>query len=673
MDGRQHTPAAEWRLLIDMVRESIPPSDEVLDRLVGGYDRNTVARGQRLGDQMLLPRPCRPRVSPSSLAVLGAAHDFGCFFAIAPLRAPLTLPVTEDTRWQSGYLQQHIVVETASRADSNVEIHDLAHSMLGLMWWPSISRHNFYLASRLSEATAAYHYYFMDQVLEPRCETHSNIVDLARIWKFNICPDCNAERNYYFNLSPARQATARSVGLECIRQARAFYFAELKDIAAQAVDGVRFIERNPVNLAANAADALRYAHYTLPVLSHPRLDPYLAALRSWRKCGSFEEYLTRATRIIRILNGLSEPASAPALQGGATLPGRRRLAVIEDLQLRLGLVLAQHDLGLRPLPPADAELLAACAARTASLASHPAGETDDEVTGVFQQLASRPTQTSPAGDGGTLDAVRAVGAVGYDPVFAMRALPGAGKGNSGASTDFTHVVPMLADLVTGVLPRTSRYLRGAGTFNAVLAAFRDGQERWATVEPAPGDGLVPRDDKTVQRFLLLLNRLSREDTALARTAAVAAEIAAVEHEYARFQVRARADLDLRDEPPGEYPADGTILQVSAVTQLHRCDADIDRPRGERGRPNAGQLTYVFSAIRNRTYLSRLSAPLAAILGELQRTPVTAAGLRARLEAAGLGTSDAARLSLQWLKTGVISPRLTGGRAGGEPVLTTSGA
>lgn len=675
----RQTSAAQWRELIDMVQKSIPAPEQVLDQLVHGYDAAAVARAQRAADRMLLPRPCRPRVSPSSLHVLVAAHDFGCFFQISPLRASLVPQVSKDERWQSGYLQQHMVVEAASGADSNVEVHDLVHSMLGLMWWPSISRHDFYLASRLSEATAAYHYYFLDQVLEPRCATHRNIVDLARIWKFNVCPDCNLERNRYYNLSTAQQHVARSVGLECIRQASAFYLTELEDIAAQAVDGVRFIERNPVNLAANAADALRYAHYMLPILAHPRLRPYLDAMQGWQKYSSYEAYLHRATAVIEILNGYRPSASEPRANG--EVMWRRRNAVAQDLLLRIGIVLAQHDLELRALHPAEVELLEGCVARTADLERNNGDTAHGELVRVFEALGSPVTEAGTGGGTARMDAVQTVAAVGYEPALALRAATAAGNETPPVPTaDLAHVIPMLAVRVSSALPRTVRYLRGAGVYDSVLAAFRDGQERWASIDAAPGDGLVPHEDKIVQRFLLLLARISQASTELANAAEVAYEIGRVEHEYARFQVRARVDLDLRDDPVERDPDDEVVLRVTPATHLHPSTVDIDQmatgptPGGPGSHAAVANSTYVFSVIRNRTYLTRLPGPLGELLGGLRHRPITAAGLRAAIEGMGASPDGAIRLVRQWLKLGVLTPQPTSGvRNDDEPAIASVGA
>ncbi|MGH9034247.1 MAG: hypothetical protein ACRD0O_00655 [Acidimicrobiia bacterium] len=639
-----------WREALAQLESAIPPSQDVLDSLTAaGWA--TIAEAPAIQLRMLQPLPARPRLSPSSLILSRLAHHRGCLYFTSGLREGLRSPVELDHRWQTEYLQQHPVIQAAGPADANVETHDLLHAMLGVGWWPGISVEDFYVASRLSEAVAAYHYYFLDQVFEPRCAPHEAVVDLGRIWKFNCCNACNREDNLFFNLTPPRAAAARALALECALQGEAFLRHELAEIGRELSAGTGFIRRNPVNLADNAGDAFRYARYTHPFLAHQRMEPYLSALRPDQLAPSFAEYLFRAGRIVRAITGTAAVAdSAPD-----GLRFRRQTTVIQDLLLRLGTVLVQHDVGARPLGTATLRAVEEVVEDVSAIdltRGCRRGMLAPEVAGVFTRLAEEPgPETRPL--------FREIGAVGYDLWSAMTATPPPmAPGEGQAEPDVTHIEDQLLASLAPSWPRTVAYLGGQGLLGGVAAAFRSSPERWSRVEATEVDGRAPLFEALLQRVSRLVERMATEgQDGKADSLAVAAELGRVELEYLRYQVRSAPHLDMRGDPEVTGGtehwvrlAPTTVFLPSwlniAAPEAHPPPAGVTGPQE---RPHL----YVLSVAGDCTHLTRLGPEGVALRRELADPQPWCSAVARLTRALSTPAVEAERLLAGCARLGVI--------------------
>jgi hypothetical protein len=221
-------------------------------------------------------------------------------------------------------------------------------------------------------------------------------------------------------------------------------------------------------------------------------------------------------------------------------------------------------------------------------------------------------------------------------------------------------MPALEARMRRHLPRTMKYLTATGALTQVLSAFRAGPERFARVESVKGDGRVPDDDNLIQRFLLLLARLSCGPAQESSAAALAHQIASVEHGYLRYQVQAKADLDLRDPAVQGHLSGMDVVRLSASAQFVDATVDIEQaarmtPSGDHPTGKNGDFCYIFSLTRGRTYLSRLPAPIGDALRCGAAEPVRVQELMSTLTRQGLDTGETGRLIRQWLGTGVVLP------------------
>ena len=601
---------AWWREALAVLETAIPSPEEVLERL-SAPALNSVRDAAATSLRMLQPLPVRPRLSPSSLVVARLASQGGCLYYSNGLRAELRPTAGTDHRWKTEYLQHHPVIRAAGPVDSNLETHDLIHVLLGLLWWPGISQSDFYIASRLSEAVAGYHYYFLDQVLEPRCRQHEAIVDLGRIWKFHSCARCNKPENLALALSERRRNIARMIGLECARQGEAFLRHELEEIGRDLAAGVGFIRRNPVNFADNAGDAFRYAHYVHPFLSNPRMEPYVAILGSDQVCGSVEQYLLRATRVVQAMTAVSD---SPLISPGHVAAGRLR-TVIQDVLLRLGTVLVQHDGGARPLPPRTIAILEEVIEQARALGQ--AGGSQDRSGAETQIVAEGVVQLfirlgAEERDGESETLLRDIATTGYDLDLALGGGLSVQLGRAASGPDLTHIEERLLSVLAGSLPRTAAYLRRQGLAAPVAAAFRVSPERWSPPELAEVDGRFPWFDVLIQRLFRVIASLAAEgDRHETPSLAVALELGRVELDYLRYQVTSAPHLDLRDGPVNAG-SDALWVRLAPTAVWLPSWVDIAAPDGV-GRGGDGvdaeQLphVYVFSLAEGRTHLTRLGS------------------------------------------------------------------
>jgi hypothetical protein len=647
----------------DVAVGTILEPEELAESLLASYSEEAVDRALAAQRRLLMPDRRRPRRSPASVAAFPAALRHGSFYYTFGLRDELLTGWTEaDKRWQTGFIQHHGVVRAAGLYDGHVEIHDQLHAILGLHWYSSISWHAFYVASRLSEATASYHYFFLDEMFEPRCEQHEGLVDVTRILRMHACDACQREENLWFHLSSPRRDRRLRAALEYARQARLFFVHELRDAEQEIRGGLGFVARNPVNHVGNVTDSLRYAYYVFPVLASRGIEPYVDSLREWQVTSSLAEYVRRAAGVTRIVSARGvEPDGWQA-----RLPWRRRLLVAQDVLLRIGIVLGQHELGQREIDTATADALAAVAERAAAVARAcgPASDggacaeadtrdVDAALRSLFEELCALPTRT------GEPELGRMIATVGYELELPLAdADPATRRAPDGEPT---RVTAALEQLLPTIYPRTFELVRLLGRGHELAERFRRSPFRWTRPVRSEADGRMPEFDELLQRFLLWLQHAAAtnpEDEWLDALAAAAA----VEYEFIRYRVETAPDLDVAT-PIGESFAAAGPLRRPRRTRVVRSSYDRSRLKEAATAGEAPVTTpcgYAMTIRNGRPRLLRVDPLVVALVEELE----SGADVQALLVERGLSGDDGARLlhtlrDLQILEGAVPAVAATG--------------
>jgi hypothetical protein len=534
----------EIRDAFEIAGQMLLAPDELVESLQNGYTPERVEESHVLQRRLFLPARRRTRLSPSSLCVFRAAHRHGGFTYTFGLRDELLTGWTDaEKRWQTGFLQHHGVMGGAGAFDAHVEAHDQIHVLLGIHWSLDIDWRAFYVASRLSEALASYHYYFLDEMLEPRCPNHECLVDVTRILRLHACNDCQKPENLYFNLSPSRRRRVRRAALEYARQGRRFFRHELAQAADEAADGLTFVTRNVVNHVGNVSDSLHYVYHLFPLLRASAMEPYLASLARWQCEESLAGFVRRASTIALTLSG--RPPETPG-NWPVRLRWRRRLLVAQDVLLRISTVLAQEELGVRRLDSHVADGLRAIAedayAVAADCRAASEGVTDEEpnasIDWALHELFARLSDPGLAAADGTLHAGEMIAAVGYDLPFALEDRDPLDEPPV-SDRDITRLGDSIAALVRVTFPRTSGLAQRLGRDRELATGFRGSRHRWLRTTRMELDGRTHEFDEFMQRFLAYVQ--SRAESGDDRDRAIAAR-AALEYELTRYRIDIAPDL-----------------------------------------------------------------------------------------------------------------------------------
>jgi hypothetical protein len=636
----------------------LPSPEAAVEALLEGYDHESLVRAHAARRRVLLPEPRRPRMSPSSLRVVSAAAAHGCFHAMAgPRHELLTTWTAEDERWQTGFVQQHGVVRAESGYDANVEVHDEIHAMLGFAWWPGISLEHFYAGARISEALASYHYYFFDELLEPRCEQHAAIVDPSKILRLHSCEDCQREENLLWNLSPARADQALTVAREYARQGAVFLRHELLELAEHILHGLGPVSRNPGNRVGNLSDSLRYSLYAHPWFTSRWLRPSVELLTSWQRFPTIPAFLAHGQRLIDIVTG----ARAPSEDGPSATT--RGLFVAQDLALRLGTVLYQHETGQRALTPTTRERLDLALEDIASLghvlltaverhdgdgAALAPPVVEQRLSEQFEAILEVPDVQQ---DGWQLgDALASVG-------YRLDHVLGTDGAQRDDRTDVTaaHHARGVARAVGAVLPKTAALVDqvpGADLWRA----FTESADWWEPPMLPEWDGRRVDGDLLTQRFLHFLER--RRAIEEPGWPEVVYERARLEYAGRRFSIRAAEDSDVREAMRTDAARyENATPRVSSALELWTSPLVLGAiPDALTTQDAAAALvhppaTYAISAKADRVLTTALDPAIAAKLDEL---PGPTAGEPLPLD--------------QLLEVGILelAPPMAGDATAGEP-------